>query len=149
MTIYARTPSGRFAPRWTVDPMDPRGWGSLDPEPVQRIYLDNRELHCLVDYEDWLWARDYAWRATESKTKGKFYATRDTTIDGQRVKLFLHKEILKRVSVPPSARHIIGDHKDGDSLNDTRGNLRWATPSQNSRNRYGFLVRQPDLFARL
>jgi hypothetical protein len=36
---------------------------------------------------------------------------------------------------PPSPEHTVVDHIDGDSMNNTLANLRWATPKQNAKNK--------------
>lgn len=93
---------------------------------------------CIVDPEDFEWANQWRWRAHPNKNGLKYYASR--AFKGTR--LYLHKEILIRKCHPPTKNHCIGDHLDGDSLNNRRSNLRRATPSQNGRNRYGFAVKQ-------
>lgn len=60
--------------------------------------------------------------------------------------IWLHKEVLKRAFVlPPSPLHRIGDHRNGNRLDDRRSNLRWATPQMNARNIFGFIERQMEL----
>jgi len=102
---------------------------------VNRIYLDTTAtIFAVVSDEDYAWAIKWKWQITWDRHKRKAYATRSTWDDRQRIKLYLHKEILKRsMKLPPSKRHTIGDHGDGDSLNCRRNNLEWATPSQNRR----------------
>lgn len=138
--IWGRDARGRFAPRWTVDPFDPRGWSTSND---RTITLDRYgDISAVIDIEDYAWARKHRWRAIESNTRGKFYASRDTWKNGRRVRLWLHKEVLARHVPQPSGAHFIGDHMDGDSLNDRVGNLRWATPSENGKNRFGFYAAQ-------
>lgn len=141
--------TGRFLPNWLFDPFDPRGWP--EPLPFKTIWLKpEANLFCVVDVEDYDWAMQWVWFPTPNSTGNKFYATRNTRLDGRhgkQTKIFLHKEILARKGeTPPTRRHVIGDHKDGESLNNRRRNLRWATPSQNGKNRYGFYVLQRELF---
>lgn len=127
------------------DPFDPRTW----PEPLPYLPLwlcEGRGLFCLLDREDYLWASRWLWRPLESKTAGKFYATRPTRINGRALTIFLHKEVLLRSKQQTSDKHHIGDHLNGNSLDNRRDNLRWATPSMNGKNRYGIAVRQIDLF---
>lgn len=106
---------------------------------ARRVYLSPTDdtIFCLVSPEDYNWVTQWRWQFTWDKHKRKKYATRSTTLPGRkRVKIYLHKEILKRSGkVQPSPKHHIGDHMDGDSLNDTRGNLEWATGSMNAKNR--------------
>ncbi len=57
---------------------------------------------------------------------------------GRHVSIWLHREICLRAhGLPPSRHHLIADHLDGESLNDRRANLRWATLSTNNRNLNG------------
>lgn len=102
------------------------------------------ELACLVDPEDALFAASRGnWFVTHAhEPEAKRYAVRSE----KGVLLFLHKLILARSGVkPPSPRHTIGDHLDGNSLNNTRANLRWATPQMNARNQFGFAAQQLEL----
>ena len=63
-------------------------------------------------------------------------ARRDVRENGRTRTIFMHTVILRRRMRlrPPSRRHGC-DHRDIDSLNNTRRNLRWATPRQQARNR--------------
>lgn len=107
------------------------------------ICLDGRRgIFALVDPVDYDWATQWNWRAQPSRSVHKLYASRTTRINCKAVRLYLHKEILKRFSLPPSAAHCIGDHMNGDSLDCRRENLRWATPSENARNNMGIFLLQ-------
>lgn len=135
---------GRFEPGYVRDPLDPRGWEHA--LPYRPIYLACGAV-AIVDDTDWLWAIENLWRATPDKTGRKLYASRSIAIgDGRKSSLYLHKEILIRSgAVPPSPRHTIGDHRNGNSLDNRRINLRWATPSQNRLNVHGLAWRQREL----
>lgn len=100
-----------------------------------RIYLDTgATVFALVSEEDYAWAIQWKWQITWDRHKRKMYATRSTWDGTRRIKLYLHKEVLKRKGdVQPSPKHHMGDHGDGNSLNCQRRNLKWATPSQNRR----------------
>lgn len=106
-----------------------------------RIWLDKDCTVCaLVSPEDYQWALTWKWQITWDRHKRKMYATRSSTEPAdsngrrRRFKLYLHKEVLKRtMKLPPSHKHTMGDHEDGNSLNCQRYNLEWATPSQNRR----------------
>jgi hypothetical protein len=100
-----------------------------------RVWLDvDAGIYATVSPEDYAWATQWCWQITWDRHKRKAYATRSTCVAGRRVKYYLHKEILKRSGkLPPSRRHTMGDHGDGNSLHCERGNLEWATPSQNRR----------------
>lgn len=102
---------------------------------TNRIWLDvEADIFALVSDVDYDWALAYKWQITWDRHKRKAYATRSTWDGPRRIKLYLHKEILKRTGIlPPTRRHTMGDHGDGDSLNCQRYNIAWATPSQNRR----------------
>lgn len=128
-----------------TDGFDPNTWPA--PEPYRRVYLDaSAELFAIVDEEDYAWAVQWLWSATPNSTKRKFYATRSTRLQGvagPQVRIYLHKAILERTGLtPPSKKHSIGDHENGDSLDCRRDNLRWATHSMNSFNVNGVYARQ-------
>ena len=94
-----------------------------------------------LDYEDYQWATRWLWSWTTSKLgprrRHKVYARRNTgsgRITPQRW-VWLHKEICERAhGPPPTLFHTIADHRDGDTLNCRRSNLRWATPAENRAN---------------
>lgn len=120
-----------------TDPFDPRTW--VDEPKV--IWLDPQEnIFVLVDAVDHAWAVQYTWGILWDRHGRKPYAVRWTTvgsrIDGTRktVKYFMHKEIVKRMGKPPTKKHTMGDHRNGDSTICTRENLRWATPEGNRQN---------------
>lgn len=87
-------------------------------------------LHTLVDDDVYQWASKYRWSA--QFRKGKFYAARKT----KEGLISLHREIQQ-----PKPGQLV-DHRDGDSLDNQRHNLRVATPVQNAGNR-GPAQRQP------
>lgn len=107
----------------------------------RRVYLDPAcEVFCLVSPEDYAWVTQWKWKWVWDRTKTKRYAKRTPRMvqpDGsyRSVSIYMHKEICARKGAPPSEAHTIGDHQDGESLNNQRDNLEWATRSQNRRNR--------------
>lgn len=102
-----------------------------------KVWLDiDAGIYAVVSDDDFQWAIQWRWQITWDRHKRKAYATRSTTDGGagRNVKLYLHKEVLKRKGdQQPSARHTMGDHGDGHSLNCYRENLSWATASMNRR----------------
>jgi len=99
-----------------------------------QVWLDDTKF-CVVDEVDYEWTKQWRWHATANSTGLKFYATRMTRERGTRkqIKVYMHKEILKRAKKRKlSAHHSIGDHDDGDSLNNRRTNLFWRTLSWNN-----------------
>lgn len=114
----------------------PEELSAIDPTAPRRIYLDAAcEIFALVSPEDYAWASQWRWKWTWDRTKTKRYAIRCVRRDGRHVTIYMHKEICERKGPSPSEQHHIGDHQDGESLNNQRPNLEWATKSQNRRNR--------------
>jgi hypothetical protein len=135
-------------PGMSADALDPTLWAP-DAAAPRRLYLDaSGEVWVLLDAEDYDWAVQWVWTITRNSTGLKIYATRNTRHPNSRrqIKLYLHKEILKRFAMQPSPKHHICDHKNGDSTDCRRANLRWATPKENRANYYGDYARQERLF---
>lgn len=84
------------------------------------IRLDDEDMHLLGEY---------TWRA--HWTGQRHYAARKTDVGGKTKTIYLHRLI---VAAPPGLQV---DHRDGDTLNNTRANLRLVTAAQNQQNRRG------------
>lgn len=122
---------------------DPRLWPSEPPAdfPALLQLSDRIDCYCLLDRQDYEWARAHLWCHTYGS--GSFdengVIARPDHIYARRCvgrqTLFLHREILLRAEGPPPPLHTIGDHINGDTLDNRRSNLRWATRSMNARNR--------------
>ena len=80
-----------------------------------------------VDDDDYDKLRKYTWYTV--KHDGKFYAERGFWIGKKHKSIKMHRQILELTDP-----RIQCDHKDGDSLNNQRHNLRRATNQQNSFN---------------
>lgn len=119
------------------------------PVPYNHLYLDGDGMFVVLDEEDYAWAVRSVWRPKPDKHGRKFYAVRNADVGADRganrrqASLFLHKVIcLRRHGPPPSPRHTIADHKNGNSLDCRLNNLRWATARQNRENVGGWFARQ-------
>lgn len=125
------------------DPFDPNNWTWLNEPYEYRIYLDNRaDLYTIVDEVDYWWAIRWCWNAKRDPG-GAIYTRRAVSTyddNGTRISsatLYLHVEILRRSGKrKPTPKHKWGDHKNGDTLNCKRSNLRWVTPSGNQKFRW-------------
>jgi len=88
----------------------------------------------LVDDEDFEELNQYKWCAYIDKKNGMYRAMRSVVIQyNPKMKtkgIIMHRAIL---GIVDPKIHV--DHIDGNSLNNTRANLRKATPTQNGANR--------------
>lgn len=124
-----------------LDFFDPNTWQPSDHE--HRIYGDsNAAIWAVVDDVDYQYLVRWHWNVLWSAS-GKPYLRRTHTIykSGVCVKdltVYLHVAVMQRVGTMPATRaHKLIDHRDGDSLNCRRSNLRWATYVMNGKNRNG------------
>jgi len=91
-------------------------------EKIRLIPLTQGKL-AIVDADDYDWLSKYKWYG--ARAGGKFYACRSIK---QRT-IGMHREIMGE----PKGMFI--DHRDGNSLNNRKSNLRICTPAQNVLNR--------------
>ena len=82
----------------------------------------------LVDDDIYEWAKDYKWHVSFSR--GLWYAKRNFVgEDGKQHRMFLHHCITGQ-----PLNNLVDDHKDGDTLNNQRNNLRIVTKNINQQN---------------
>lgn len=90
----------------------------------------SKGLVAIVDAADYQWLSKWKWCAFKAPHQNTYYAMRKERMpDGKRRTVRMHRSIMDA-----SADQEI-DHKDGNGLNNTRGNLRIATHQQNACNR--------------
>lgn len=126
-----------------IDALDPRTWDDLPP--WQRVFLSERNdrLFALVDREDYEWALTFSWSCHKQGDWRfpNYYARRTagrTDELAHGTPAYLHVEIMKRIMSPPTLRHTIADHINGNTLDNRRCNLRWVTAVENRANRHSF-----------
>ena len=99
-------------------------------DPSYKIIALTRGQETMVDAADYPWLNQWNWRAQWNHKTGSFYAVRTQCINGKKGPvLHMAREIL---GCGPSEQ---ADHKNHDTLDNRRKNLRKATPGQNSCNR--------------
>jgi hypothetical protein len=95
---------------------------------VKEIPL-TRGLVALVDDDDYELLVQYKWYA--AKIRKRFYATRDTWENGKKgIPIRMHRDILGLV--PRDGK--VGDHKNRNTLDNQKGNLRIVSYSLNNHN---------------
>ena len=91
---------------------------------MKQIPLSNSGSFALVSDKDYERVSKRTWRLDG----GFGYAISGTTVGHKSVKMLLHREVLQ------ARKGQQVDHRDGNPLNCTRGNLRFSTQSQNRMN---------------
>lgn len=117
--------------------------GILRTEEAAVIWIDpEANIFAIVDHQDYDELIKHRWQFVRNQAGKKMYATRMTskTVRGvrQQTKIYMHKFILERCGAdthPKKRGQNIGDHINGDSLDNRRSNLRWATIKQNNKRR--------------
>lgn len=108
----------------------------LDGTPWRAIVLSyRRELWTLVDAADYSWLVEWGWNEWWSgRARWQIYAKRNTGPDRATVRM--HREILALADPRSPAELLLlhGDHRNGQTLDNRRANLRWLTPADNRAN---------------
>jgi hypothetical protein len=91
-----------------------------------------------VSPEDYDFLLSFKWTFARSHKFGELiYARRSVREGSYNRTILMHRVVLERMGIErPTKRHT-ADHWDGDSLNNRRDNLRWATPAEQMQNRRG------------
>lgn len=104
---------------------------------VRIIMLSERlDILCLVDAVDYDWLTENNWNVSwGSRTPWQHYAKRN--VGRERATVRMHREIMKQAD-PRSERFMARrhvDHRNGQTLDNRRCNLRWVTNAENCANK--------------
>ena len=89
-----------------------------------------------VDARDYAWVTQWRWsfQRTSWRYGANIYARRCEWAGGRKVAISMHTEILiHRMGLLRPPKHT-GEHRDTNTLDNTRRNLAWATRSQQNAN---------------
>lgn len=92
---------------------------------MKEIQLSQGQVS-VVDDNDYEWLNQWKWHVTR-KLSGIYYVVRK--LSAYTPAIWMHREIVGAI------KGEFVDHANGDTLDNTRGNLRKATASQNAMNR--------------
>lgn len=97
------------------------------------VYLEietNNGKVFIIDKEDYEKIKNYTWYACHKRKNSSPYIIADYMIDGKKYKLYLHRFLMGCVKGDGK----IIDHINGDTLNNSKSNLRVASRAENQRN---------------
>jgi hypothetical protein len=93
---------------------------------------EREDVRCLVDVDDYDWLSQWRWnRWYRSGGHWQVYAKRN--VGPARSTVRMHREIMQRVDPRPpiEAGGLVVDHRNGQTLDNRRANLRWLTGVEN------------------
>lgn len=94
---------------------------------MKQIQLTQGQI-AIVDDEDFEYLNQFHWFARWDKTNETYYASRTPLVNGKRTTINMHREIMH------ASKGEIVDHKNGDTLLNTKDNLRIVSNSSNCKN---------------
>ena len=98
-------------------------------DPSYRLIPLTQGQNTIVDAENYEWLNQWNWVAAWNPHTGSFYARRTDRSSGKKRTLAMQREILA------CKREELGDHKNHDTLDNRKKNLRKCSKSQNASNR--------------
>lgn len=99
----------------------------VEPEQHKTVTISRcGERVAVVDAEDYPLISKYRW-CVHSCGKGKHYARAERHPDtGDKLRLYMHRLIAEARLGPAPGPDMVVDHLDGNGLNNSASNLRWA-----------------------
>ncbi len=94
---------------------------------MKKIQL-SQEKYTLVDDEFFEWLNQWKWSAWKNPYTKSFYAVRTDYSGNKPLKIYMHRLIMN------NPKKLLVDHKNHNTLLNTKKNLRIATASQNQAN---------------
>lgn len=83
--------------------------------------------YAIVDTKDYDWLMQWKWRTNKIK-RGSYAAAWTPMVNGKRKGLLMHRLVMR------AGKGQMVDHRDGNGLNNYKGNLRFCNNSQNMQN---------------
>ncbi len=102
-----------------------------DTERTQMLIPLSQDQFAIVDNKDYIWLSQWKWCAWYNKTNRSYYAVRNSKrTNGKRNLIRMHREILGL----KKGNKKQGDHRNHNTLDNRRHNLRVVTNQQNKFN---------------
>lgn len=94
-------------------------------------------LYALVDARDFEYLNQWNWHASQESRKTKWYAIRWEFVNGKRVKVRMHRQVIERHH-GPIAEGLVVDHTNHNSLDNRLINLEAISQPENMRRSPGW-----------
>jgi hypothetical protein len=106
----------------------------ISETPWRAIWLSEKfQIWTLVDLVDFERLSQWTWNISwGSRTPWQVYAKRN--VGPGRATVRMHREIMLGAEAHPAADQLFVDHINGQTLDNRRANLRWATRRENHAN---------------